>query len=133
MAYGLLNAGQSTKKQAMAGLRQSAREENDRKIANERLEMAEKQADNSLMATGASIGAMHGINTVGTAGTLANGVASSVAGTAGTAGASAVASAGTGAVAGGSASAITGAGALAGGLATMGIGLIGAWALAELF
>lgn len=122
MAYGLLNAGQSTKKQAMAGLRQSAREENDRKIANERLEMAEKQADNSLMATGASLGAMHGVNTVGTAGTVANTVASSAGLT--TTGTSAL---------GGLTTTTTAGGALVGGLATMGIGLLGAWALTELF
>jgi len=114
MAYSLLQGGQLAKKEALHGLKQSAQEEANRNIANDKLAQAEKTADKSVMATGATLGAMQGINAVSTAGTVAAEAASA----AGMAGAG-TAQAGLGAAA-------------VGGAATAGIGLIAAWALTEL-
>ena len=103
MSYSILGGGQATKKQAMAGLQQSAQSEQKINIANEQMSMQEDAADKSVMATGASMGAMAATGTVGTAAAASAGM------TAGTMGA-----------------------AMVGGAATMGIGLVAAWALTEL-
>jgi len=115
MGYGLLNAGNSTKRQALSGLRSSAREETNRNIANRNIKLQGDMADKQLIGTGASLGAAYGVSTVGTAGSLAAGAATSV-----------------GAAGAGTAAAGTTA-ALVGGAATMGVGLLAAYALTKLF
>lgn len=108
MAYGLLNGGQSTKQQAMHGFKQDADAEQQRDIANENIKMAEEASDKSIMGTGASMGAMAGVSAANTA--AASGALGSVAAAEGAGMATLAAS----------------------GAASMGIGLIAAWALTEL-
>lgn len=67
MAYGLLSAGQSTKNQALAGLRQSAAEETNRNIANKNIEQMELSGKKQMAGTGAGIGAMMGVNAASSA------------------------------------------------------------------
>lgn len=124
MAYGLLNAGNSTKRQAMHGFKQDADAEQQRNIANEGIKAAEEASDKSVMGAGASLGLMQGLGSAGTAGTMANSAAVATVGAeaAGTAGLIA-GEVGTGATMGATA---------IGGAATMGVGLIAAWALTEL-
>ena len=81
MAYGLLNSGNTTKKQAKAGFQQSAQAENSRNIANDNIAMAESTAKKTNAATGASTGATIGASMasgagLGGASILASGLAS---------------------------------------------------------
>lgn len=56
MAYGLLNAGQATKNQAMTGLKQNAEEEQKRNMMNEQMKQGERTQSASMAGTGAAIG-----------------------------------------------------------------------------
>lgn len=60
MTYGLINAGNSKKQQAISGLRKSASDENSRNIANKNIKQAEKAQKKTNASTGASTGAVIG-------------------------------------------------------------------------
>ena len=67
MGYSLLDAATSTRKQAMAGMDDAAKLENQREAANKQLSAAKKQQTMSNIGTGAAVGGM-------TAGAEAGGV-----------------------------------------------------------
>ena len=60
MGYSLLDAATSTRKQAMAGMDDAAKLENQREAANKQLSAAKKQQTMSNIGTGAAVGAMAG-------------------------------------------------------------------------
>ena len=60
MGYSLLDAATSTRKQAMAGMDDAAKLENQREAANKQLSAAKKQQIMSNIGTGAAVGAMAG-------------------------------------------------------------------------
>lgn len=117
MGYSILGGGQSTKKQAMTGLQQAAKAEQQVNMANENMAMQEKASDKATMATGASMGAMAGVNAASTA--AASGALTATAGGGAVAGA------------GGALTATMGT-TIASAAATGGVGLLAAWALTEL-
>lgn len=134
MTYGILGGGQATKKQALAGLRQSANEETKRNIQNEKIKLAEEQADNSTMGMGATMGLIHGLSSAGEVGTFANSVGTALS----TIGATPSGMGAIGASAAGSATAGAGGSALGmgatlgAGITTAGLGLLATWALTEI-
>ena len=60
MGYSLLDAATSTRKQAMAGMDDAAKLENQREAANKQLSAAKKQQTMSNIGTGAAVGMMAG-------------------------------------------------------------------------
>ena len=60
MSYGLLQQGNTTKQQAMGGIRQAAQLEQNRNQANDNIDRQEKSAKTSNVATGATMGWMAG-------------------------------------------------------------------------
>lgn len=60
MGYGILDIGGQTRKQAMAGMDDAAKLENQREAANKQLDAAQKQQTMSAVGTGAGIGFMVG-------------------------------------------------------------------------
>ena len=146
MSYGILNVGRDTKRQAMAGLRQAASEENSRNMANRNIEHMERQGKKQMAGTGAAMGLQYGLTngipSLGGASTVANAISAGKVGSAAAAGtAGAVSGASGGVIAAGAAaktataagSAAAAGGSLAAGLATGGIGLLAGLALTELF
>jgi len=141
MAYGLMNAANTKKNQALSGLSKSAQDENQRNIANDNIKQAERAQTKTNAGMGASTGALIGAQmagnaaTAGAAGTAAaTGAAAGTTAAAGTAAATGAAA--SGAAAGGAGAAATGiAGLGVGGaaLATGGIGLAAGLLLSELF
>ena len=76
MGHSLLDAATSTRKQAMAGMDDAAKLENQREAANKQLSAAKKQQTMSNIGTGAAVGAMAGAQ----AGSMAGAQAGSVVG-----------------------------------------------------
>lgn len=62
MAYGLVNAGNTKKNQALSGIGKTAQDENQRNIANDNIKQAESNQKKSNAGMGASTGAMIGAN-----------------------------------------------------------------------
>ncbi|MEZ8965479.1 bacteriocin [Vibrio breoganii] len=60
MGYGIVNIAGNTRKQAMAGLRENANSEEQRKNANENIKNAERTQTMSAVGTGLTAGAMVG-------------------------------------------------------------------------
>ena len=60
MGYGILDIGGQTRKQAMAGMDDAAKLENQREAANKQLSAAKKQQTMSNIGTGAAVGMMAG-------------------------------------------------------------------------
>lgn len=60
MGYSLLDAATSTRKQAMAGMDDAAKLENQREAANKQLSAAKKKQTMSNIGTGAAVGMMAG-------------------------------------------------------------------------
>lgn len=60
MGYSLLDAATATRQQAMAGMDDAAKLENQREAANKQLSAAKKQQTMSNIGTGAAVGAMAG-------------------------------------------------------------------------
>lgn len=108
MAYGLVNAGNTKKNQALSGIGKTAQDENQRNIANDNIKQAESNQKKSNAGMGASTGAMIGAQMAGSAASTA---------AAGGAAATGIASLGVGGAA----------------LATGGIGLAAGLLLSELF
>lgn len=63
MGYGLLDIGNQTRQQAMNGLKEAARLEDNRELANRDLKARQKQATMSNVGTGAGLGFMIGAGT----------------------------------------------------------------------
>ena len=60
MGYSLLDAATSTRKQAMAGMDESSKLEQQREAENKQLKAAKKQQTMTNVGTGAAVGAMAG-------------------------------------------------------------------------
>ena len=60
MGYGILDIGGQTRKQAMAGMDEAAKLENQREAANKQLSAAKKQQTMGAVGTGAAVGALAG-------------------------------------------------------------------------
>ena len=60
MGYGILDIGGQTRKQAMAGMDDAAKLENQREAENKQLKAAQKQQTMTNVGTGAAVGAMAG-------------------------------------------------------------------------
>ena len=60
MGYSLLDAATATRQQAMAGMDDAAKLENQREAANKQLSAAKKQQTMSNIGTGAAVGMMAG-------------------------------------------------------------------------
>ena len=60
MGYSLLDAATSTRKQAMAGMDEAAKLEDNREAANKQLAAAKKQQTMTNVGTGAAVGALAG-------------------------------------------------------------------------
>lgn len=60
MGYSLLDAATSTRKQAMAGMDESSKLEQQREAENKQLKAAKQQQTMSAVGTGASVGFMVG-------------------------------------------------------------------------
>jgi hypothetical protein len=60
MGYGILDIGGQTRQQAMAGMDDAAKLENQREAANKQLSAAKKQQTMSNIGTGAAVGMMAG-------------------------------------------------------------------------
>ena len=60
MGYSLLDAATSTRQQAMAGMDDAAKLENQREAENKQLAAAKKQQTMTNVGTGAAVGAMAG-------------------------------------------------------------------------
>lgn len=68
MSYGLMQAGNETKRQAMQGLSASAREENQRNMTNKGIKAQESAAKKTNASAGAATGATIGANLAATSG-----------------------------------------------------------------
>lgn len=139
MAYGLINAANTKKNQALSGFSKSAQDENQRNIANDNIEQAERAQTKTNAGMGASTGALIGAQmagnaaTAGAAGTAAaTGAAAGTTAAAGTAAATGAAASGA-AAGGAAATGIAGLGVGGAALATGGIGLAAGLLLSELF
>lgn len=133
MAYGLINAANTKKNQALSGLSKSAQDENQRNIANDNIKQAERAQTKTNAGMGASTGALIGAQMAGNAATAgAAGTAAATGAAAGTAAATGAAASGA-AAGGAAATGIAGLGVGGAALATGGIGLAAGLLLSELF
>ena len=79
MSYGLLNNGFQKRSEAMAGMRQSAQDEQQRNIANDNIAAQESAAKKANASAGATMGAVAGTQAASSA--IAGGTAAATTGT----------------------------------------------------